>query len=65
MAESVTSAEDGVMDALEHGPMTKDEVFKLIKKEYQLKRHEFNSAWEGLKDDGEITKAGGNKYKRD
>jgi len=64
MAESVTDAEDGIMDALEHGPMTKDEVFKLIKKEYNLQRHEFNTAWSGLIDDGELVKAGGNKYKR-
>jgi hypothetical protein len=64
MAESVVDAEDGVMDALEHGHMSKDEVFKLIKREYGLKRHEFNQAWAGLIDDGDITKVGGNKYKR-
>ena len=64
MSESVTTAEDGIMDTLEHGPMTKDEVFKMIKKEYRLKRHEFNQAWDALKDDGDIFSAGGNKYKR-
>jgi len=64
MSESVTDAEDGIMDTLEHGPMTKDEVFKMIKKEYKLKRHEFNQAWDGLKDDGDITSVSGNKYKR-
>lgn len=64
MAESVVDAEDGVMDALEHGNMTKDEVFGLIKSEYKLKRHEFNQAWAGLIDDGDIIKVGGNKYRR-
>jgi len=64
MAESVVDAEDGVMDALEYGDMTKDEVFKLIKREYGLKRHEFNQAWSGLIDDGDIVKSSGNKWRR-
>lgn len=63
MSESVTDAEDGIMDALEHGQMTKDEIFSLIKKEYGLKRHEFNTALAGLVDDGDIVKSG-NKFKR-
>lgn len=64
MSESATEAEDGIMDALEHGEMTKDEVYNLIKKEYKLKRYEFNSAWESLQADGEIKSVGGKKYKR-
>lgn len=64
MKESVTTAENGIMDTLEHGHMTKDEVFKLIKREYKLKKHEFNTAWNGLKDDGDVVSAGASRYKR-
>lgn len=56
--ESVVDAENGIMDALEHGKMTADEVFSLIKKEYKLKKYEFKTAWNGLVDDGEIVKVG-------
>ena len=56
--ESVVDAEIGIMDALEHGKMTADEVFKLIKKEYKLKKYEFNVAWNGLVDDGEVIQVG-------
>lgn len=66
--ESVVDAENGIMDALEHGKFTADEVFKLIKKEYKLKKYEFKTAWEGLVDDGEVIqvgiKNGENIYKR-
>ena len=64
MQESVTTAENGIMDALEHGPMTKDEVFKMIKGEYSLKRHEFNTAWKELQVDADIVSVGNKKYKR-
>jgi hypothetical protein len=64
MQESVTTAENGIMDALEYGSMTKDEVFKLIKREYGLKRHEFNAAWAGLQADADIVSVGNKKYKR-
>jgi hypothetical protein len=64
MDESATTAENGIMDTLEYGNMSKDEIFKMIKKEYGLKRHEFNSAWKGLQSDGDIVSVGNNKYKR-
>jgi len=64
MAESVTTAENGIMDTLEYGDMTKDEVFKMIKKEYGLKRHEFNQAWDTLIEEGDIVKVSGNKWRR-
>lgn len=64
MSESVVDAEDGIMDTLEYGDMTKDEVFKMIKKEYGLKRHEFNQAWDTLIEDGDIVKVSGNKWRR-
>jgi tRNA splicing endonuclease len=56
--ESVVDAENGIMDVLEHGKMTADEVFKLIKKEYRLKKYEFKVAWDGLVDDGELVQVG-------
>jgi len=64
MQESVAVAEDGILDALEYGHMSKDEVFKMIKKEYGLKRHEFNIAWQGLQADADIVSVGNKKYKR-
>jgi hypothetical protein len=63
MAESVTDAENGIMDTLEHGKMSKGEIFDIIKKAFKLKKHEFNTAWKGLIDDGEITSSGGMKWK--
>ena len=64
MAESVTTAENGIMDTLEYGKMSKDEVFKMIKGEYGLKKHEFNTAWAGLQADGDIVSVGNKRYKR-
>lgn len=56
--ESAVDAENGIMDALEHGKMSADEVFSLIKKKYKLKKYEFKVAWNGLVDDGEVVKVG-------
>lgn len=62
VTESIADAEDGIMDVLGSSEKTKDEVWKIIKRKYGLKRYEFNDAWKVMVKDGDISKSGNNKY---
>lgn len=62
LSESIADAEEGIIDVLGNSEKTKDEVYKIIKRKYGLKRYEFNDAWKDMVKDGDISKVGGNKY---
>ena len=64
LIESSAEAEDGIVNALsKRGEMSKDEIWKLIKRDIGLKRYEFNDAWKTLMSDGDIESAGNKKFR--